>query len=34
LTDRRSRFFAAYMAKAKKNMKIDVNAEALQRAAS
>jgi len=34
LTDRRNRFFAAYMAKAKKNMKIDVNAEALQRAAS
>jgi len=34
LTDRRSRFFSSYMAKAKKNMKIDVNAEALQRAAS
>jgi peptidyl-prolyl cis-trans isomerase D len=34
LADRRNRFFAAYMAKAKKNMKIDVNAEALQRAAS
>jgi parvulin-like peptidyl-prolyl isomerase len=34
LTDRRNRFFSAYMAKAKKNMNIDVNAEALQRAAS
>ena len=34
LTDRRNRFFAAYMAKAKQKMKIDVNREALTRAAS
>jgi peptidyl-prolyl cis-trans isomerase D len=34
LTDRRNRFFAAYMGKAKQKMKIDVNREALQRAAS
>jgi peptidyl-prolyl cis-trans isomerase D len=34
LTDRRNRFFSAYMAKAKLKMKIDVNREALQRAAS
>ena len=32
LTDRRSRFFAAYMSKAKAKMKIEVNREALQRA--
>ena len=30
-TDRRNRFFSAYMAKAKQKMKIDVNREALQR---
>jgi len=34
LADRRNRFFAAYMGKAKQKMKIDVNREALQRAAS
>ena len=34
LTDRRNRFFTAYMGKAKQKMKIDVNREALQRAAS
>ena len=34
LTDRRNRFFSAYMAKAKQKMKIDVNRESLQRAAS
>src|SRR5262245_13000683 len=31
LTDRRNRFFSSYMVKAKKNMKIDVNRESLQR---
>jgi peptidyl-prolyl cis-trans isomerase D len=34
LADRRNRFFSAYMVKAKQKMKIDVNREALQRAAS
>jgi peptidyl-prolyl cis-trans isomerase D len=34
LTERRNRFFSAYMAKAKQKMKIDVNREALQRAVS
>lgn len=34
LTDRKNRFFSAYMVKAKLKMKIDVNREALQRAAS
>jgi peptidyl-prolyl cis-trans isomerase D len=34
LTDRRNRFFSAYMVKAKAKMKIDVNRESLQRAAS
>jgi len=34
LTDRRNRFFGAYMVKAKQRMKIQVNREALQRAAS
>jgi len=34
LTERRNRFFAAYMAKAKLKMKIEVNRETLQRAAS
>jgi peptidyl-prolyl cis-trans isomerase D len=34
MTDRRNRFFTAYMGKAKQKMKIDVNREALQRAAS
>jgi peptidyl-prolyl cis-trans isomerase D len=34
LSDRRNRFFSAYMLKAKQKMKIDVNREALQRAAS
>jgi len=33
LTDRRNRFFAAYMTKAKQKLKIEVNREALQRAA-
>jgi parvulin-like peptidyl-prolyl isomerase len=31
LTDRRNRFFSAYMAKAKQKMRIEVNREALQR---
>jgi peptidyl-prolyl cis-trans isomerase D len=31
LSDRRNRFFSSYMVKAKKNMKIDVNRETLQR---
>ena len=31
LTDRRNRFFTAYMAKAKQRMKIEVNREAMQR---
>ncbi len=34
LTDRRNRFFGAYMVKAKKHMKIEVNRDALQKAAS
>ena len=34
LSDRRNRFFSAYMVKAKQKMKIEVNREALQRAAS
>ncbi|HEV3063487.1 MAG TPA: SurA N-terminal domain-containing protein [Vicinamibacterales bacterium] len=34
LTDRRSRFFGAYMVKAKQKMKIEVNRESLQRATS
>jgi len=34
LTDRRNRFFSAYMVKAKQRMKIEVNREALQKAAS
>jgi peptidyl-prolyl cis-trans isomerase D len=34
LTDRRNRFFSAYMVKAKQKMKIDVNRETLQRAVS
>jgi peptidyl-prolyl cis-trans isomerase D len=34
LTDRRNRFFSAYMVKAKLKMKIDVNRETLQRAVS
>jgi peptidyl-prolyl cis-trans isomerase D len=34
LTDRRNRFFSAYMGKAKAKMKIDVNREALQRVVS
>jgi peptidyl-prolyl cis-trans isomerase D len=34
LADRRNRFFSAYMVKAKQKMKIEVNREALQRAAS
>ena len=34
LTDRRNRFFSAYMVKAKAKMKIDVNRESLQRAVS
>jgi peptidyl-prolyl cis-trans isomerase D len=34
LTDRRNRFFSAYMAKAKQKMKIEVNRESLQRAVS
>jgi peptidyl-prolyl cis-trans isomerase D len=34
LTDRRNRFFSAYMVKAKAKMKIEVNRESLQRAAS
>ena len=32
LSDRRNRFFSAYMSKAKQKMKIEVNREALQRA--
>ena len=32
LTDRRNRFFTAYMAKAKQKMKIEVNRETLHRA--
>ncbi len=31
LTDRRNRFFSAYMAKAKQKMRIQVNQDALQR---
>ena len=34
LTDRRNRFFSAYMLKAKQKMKIEVNRESLQRAVS
>jgi parvulin-like peptidyl-prolyl isomerase len=34
LAERRSRFFGAYMVKAKQRMKIEVNREALQKAAS
>ena len=34
LADRRNRFFSAYMVKAKQKLKIEVNREALQRAAS
>ncbi len=34
LTDRRNRFFSAYMVKAKQRMKIEVNREALQRVVS
>ena len=34
LTDRRNRFFSAYMLKAKQKMKIEVNRETLQRAIS
>src|SRR5712691_5669303 len=34
LSDRRNRFFSAYMAKAKQKMKIEVNRESLQRAVS
>jgi len=34
LADRRNRFFGAYMVKAKQKMKIEVNRESLQRAAS
>jgi hypothetical protein len=34
VSDRRNRFFSAYMGKAKQKMKIDVNREALQRVAS
>jgi peptidyl-prolyl cis-trans isomerase D len=34
LTDRRNRFFSAYMVKAKQKMKIEVNRESLTRAAS
>jgi hypothetical protein len=32
LTDKRNRFFGAYMVKAKQGMKIGINREALQRA--
>jgi parvulin-like peptidyl-prolyl isomerase len=32
LSERRNRFFSAYMVKAKQKMKIDVNRESLQRA--
>jgi len=31
LTDRRNRFFSAYMVKAKQKMKIEVNRQAIQR---
>ena len=34
LTDRKNRFFSAYMVKAKQKMKINVNREALQKAVS
>jgi peptidyl-prolyl cis-trans isomerase D len=34
LSDRRNRFFSAYMVKAKQKMKIEVNRESLQRAVS
>ncbi len=34
LSDRRNRFFSAYMVKAKQKMKIEVNREALQRVVS
>ena len=34
LADRRNRFFAAYMTKAKQRMKIDVNRDTLQRTIS
>jgi hypothetical protein len=34
LSDRRNRFFNAYMTKAKQKMKIEVNREALQRVVS
>jgi peptidyl-prolyl cis-trans isomerase D len=34
LADRRNRFFSAYMVKAKQKMKIEINRESLQRAAS
>jgi parvulin-like peptidyl-prolyl isomerase len=34
LTDRRNRFFSAYMVKAKQKMKINVNRESLQKAVS
>src|SRR5262249_35116805 len=34
LNDRRTRFFSAYMVKAKQKMKIEVNREGLQRATS
>ena len=34
LSDRRNRFFSAYMVKAKQRMKIEVNREALQRVVS
>jgi hypothetical protein len=34
LTDRRNRFFSAYMLKAKQKMKIAVNRETLQRVVS
>ena len=33
-SDRRNRFFSAYMVKAKQKMKINVNREALQKAVS
>ena len=34
VNERRGRFFSAFMSKAKQKMKIDVNRDALQRAAS
>ena len=34
LTDRRNRFFSAYMVKAKQRMKIEINRDALQRVVS